>query len=697
MKISHFKKYFSVLLFFCFLGAFAQNSFPLPKNAVFYMEMNGKQLNNKIDWSKFNPFLQEITKDKKEIGNWNDYSKTGIKYDDTQYHYAVYNDSIKSYSAHFLLDNKERFLEFIHSTKKDGLEITKKNNYSYVSLDNNTFVAWNEKHAVLKTMDYSKPYKWNDAEEADVDYDSVSVVVDSAATTTTIPVYPNYENEEEKYGAVEVEKPFDYKEEIKYLEEDLEYYKNAKKENQKQVEKIQKDIQYLKKHHKYPEVKEEEKRKTTMDYYEESLKDNPPKEEEEGYYEENNYQKIADSIDVENFKIVSKLAEISFNEIFSSNFKIEVPAEKLKFRDAKSDVFVYTDFGQIYQQNDIYYKLRAFHFWQNYLGKMYNSHSAYNLYFDKKNVRVVNNYQHKNPVVQKSVSAVYDGKSNKNLAKLLSDKTIGFYAMNIDGYKSFDMMYDLIQNIGEDEEYQKEISLMVETMKIALDEKAISKILPGNAIFILDDLKPKKVEYTDYEYDEYYNETKVQKTKEVVMPDFTLAFATENEGYWKRVFEMISTSKESSKYFVKKGEFYSFKEKENPSSEIDELFFTVKNGIVFMTTSTKNIGEKNQSETTRKWAKDAAKHSLSGRLDGKKLMDGLEKEFADNKDRQAYNFFRKNVGEITYKTNAKGDSIESEVNYNINNSSENSLMYFIDLFDELYKIDHPKRKAETEF
>ena len=694
MKISDFKKYFSALLFFSFLGAFAQSSFQLPKNAVFYMEMNGKQLNNKINWAKFNPFLQEITKDKKDIGNWNDYSKTGIKYDDTQYHYAVYNDSIKSYSAHFLLDNNDKFLEFIHSTKKEGLETTKKNNYSYISLDNNTFVAWNGKHAVLKTMYYSKPYKRNAAEEVDVDYDSAVAVVDSAVAVSPIPDYNNEEDDHEH--GVEAAKPFDYKEEIKYLEEDLEYYKNAKKENQKQVEKIQKDIQYLKKHHKYPEVKEEEKRKTTMDYYEESLKNNPPKEEEEEYYEENNYQKIADSLEIEDFKIVSKLAETSFDEIFSSNFKIDVPAEKMKFRDAKSDVFVYTDFGQFYQQNEIYYKLRAFHFWKNYLGKMYDSHSAYNLYFEKDKVRLVNHYQHKNPTVQKSVSEVYKGKSNKNLAKLLSDKSIAFYAMNVDGYKSFDMMYDLIQNIGEDEEYQKEISLMVETMKIALDEKAISKILPGNAIFILDDLTPKKVEYTDYEYDEDYNEKAVQKTKEVVMPDFTFAFATENENYWKRVFEMFSTNKETKKNFVKKGEFYSFKEKNNSSSEIDELFFTVKNGIVFMTTSTKNIGEKKQSETTRKWAKDAAKHSLSGRLDGKKLMDGLDKEFTDINDRKKYNFFRKNVGEITYKTNAKGDSIESEVIYNINNSSENSLMYFIDMFDEFARIDAPK-KSETEF
>ena len=66
---------------------------------------------------------------------------------------------------------------------------------------------------------------------------------------------------------------------------------------------------------------------------------------------------------------------------------------------------------------------------------------------------------------------------------------------------------------------------MVETMKIVLDEKEIAKIAPGNAIFILNDLTYKKVEYTDYEYDEDYNEKEVKKTKDAATPNFTFAFA----------------------------------------------------------------------------------------------------------------------------------------------------------------------------
>ncbi len=97
---------------------FAQNSLKIPSDAVFYMEVNGKQLNNKINWDKLNPLLHELNKKSKENSSWTDYSKTGIKYDAAQYHYASLNDSIKTYNTHFIIDNKEKFQEFVNSIKK---------------------------------------------------------------------------------------------------------------------------------------------------------------------------------------------------------------------------------------------------------------------------------------------------------------------------------------------------------------------------------------------------------------------------------------------------------------------------------------------------------------------------------------------------------------------------------------------------
>lgn len=682
MKSILLKTQIVLLLFTALMLVSAQNSMKIPQDAVFYMEINGKQLNSKINWEKFNPFLKQIN-EKEKKASWNDYSKTGIKYDAIQYHYATINDSVKSYNTHFTLENKEKFQEFISSVKKKGQEVTRKNNYSYVDIDNDIFVAWNEKHAVLSMISYQKPYKW----DGDYAIDSAVVAIDSAATVAVDSAY------------VEEARPFDYKEEIQYLKDDIKYLKQNIKDNNAEILKLQKDIKYLEKHHKYPEEKNEAAEAVKDSTYAPKVEVMPPPISQDDYYETEPYevdsafQKEMDSLNIEKFKIVKKLAEDSFNRYFSSNLKIDVPEDMLSFRDASSDAFIYADYEKIFNQG-IYKQLyRGFNF-SSVLGKMYNSNSAYNLYFDKDKVRLVNNYQHKNQSTQKSISEVYKGKKNKKIAALINDKSVGYYVMNVNGYKYFNMMYSMMKEAGEGE-YQKELELIVETMKIALDEEAIAKIAPGNGIFVLNELKSKNVEYTDYDYDDNYNEKEIKKTKDVMVPDFTLAFATENEGYWKRIFDMLISNKEMSKKFSKDGDFLTFKDEKNKNGYLDQIFFTVKDGVVYLTTSKENIKAQNQSDISKDWMKDSTKYPLSGRLNIQKLLVGLDKEFKSKSDRGTLDILKKYVGEMYFKTEVKGQSIQTEMNYNIKTNSENSLMYFFDLFDEIYQTSLTHKPSNT--
>lgn len=670
------------LLLFCFSLAFAQQRMKMPADVLFYMEINGKQLDKKINWEKFNPFLREVAKKNKEKLSWTDYSKTGIKYDAPQYHYASFNDSVKAYTAHFILDNKEKFQEFINSIKKKGLEDSRKSNYSYVSLDDDIFVAWNGNRAVLKMISYEKPYKdkWDDMavqDSAMAVIDSVAAAVDSVAVDSAYFAEP--------------EKPFDYKEEIQYLKDDIKYLKESIRDNNAEIEKIQKDIRYLEKHHKYPE----EKKGSTDKKYEEPIVETEPMPAPEEDMEDlqipeyDDFKKERDSLKTERFKMHRKLVEESFDQYFNSNLELDVPSEMTASRDAASDVFVYTDYGSLVN-NGIYGRMMKMYEFGSLLNSAYNSNSSYNLYFDKDQVRLINNYQHKNPEVQKSVSEIYKGRKNKKLARLINNKSIGYYAINVNGSKYFDMMYALMKNAG-DTVYQKETELIMETVKIVLDEEAISKISPGNGIFVLNELKSKTVEYTEYDYDDDFNEKETKKTKEVVVPDFTFAFATENEEYWNRIFNLLATNKNTAKNFSKKGNMFSFKEDKN-SGYLDELFFTVKDGIVYVMTSAEGLRVENQGQNSKEWMKDSMKYPASGRFDVQKLLAGLEKEFKTGSERKMLDTVRKNVGDIYFKSEAKGNTIQTEIDYSIKGSSENSLMYFFDLFDEIYKQHEADKK-----
>ncbi|MCX8522538.1 hypothetical protein OF897_01185 [Chryseobacterium formosus] len=684
MKSLFFKTQVIFIFLFGFVHVFAQNSMKTPENPIFYMEVNGKQLNQKVNWEKFNPLLKEMGKKDKKA-SWNDYSKTGIKYDATQYHYATMNDSVKSYNMHFALDNQEKFLEFINSIKKKGQEVTKKNNYSYIDIDNDVFVAWSGSRAVLSLISYQKPYKWDDGYATD----SVIAAIDSTANVAIDSAY------------IEEAKPFDYKEEIQYLKDDIKYLKESIKDNNAEILKLQKDINYLEKHHKYPEEKKEKELDVTVEdsVYAPKVEVLPPPISQDDYYEEESYaldstyQKEMDSLNIEKFKIVKKFAEDSFDQYFNSNKEISVTKDMLSFRDPNSDVFIYADYGKII--NDGIYKKMPVNFnFTGLLGKLYNSNTSYNLYFDKDKVRLVNNYQHKDSETQKNISDVYKGKKNKKLAALINDKSIGYYVMNVNGSKYFDMMYGMLKNSG-DSEYQKEAELVIETMKIVLDEEAISKIAPGNGIFVLNELKSKNVEYTDYDYDENYNEKEVKKTKDVMVPDFTFAFATENENYWKRVFNVLTSNKAFAKNFSKSGEFYAFKDEKNKNTYVEQLFFTVQDGIVYVTTSKDNINTNNQSEISKQWMKDSSKYPLSGRLNIQKLLGGLDKEFKRKSEKGTLDILRKNAGEVYFKTESKGGSIQTEMNYNIKSNSENSLMYFFDLIDDFYKNSQTDKSSKT--
>ena len=678
MKSSLLKNQFIFFLVLCSGFAFSQNKIQVPSDAVFYMEVNGKQLNGKTNWEKLNPILQNLNKNSLEKPTWKDFSDTGIQKDAKQYHYVSFNDSIKAYTAHLILEDAVKFVDFIKVSAKTELNTTKKAKYSFVNLNRDTFVAWDGKRAVITGIIYTKKTPKNYWDENVTD--SAATVVDSAAVAGSA-----YEEADSAYA--EPEKPFNYKDEIKALRDEIKYQKEDIAEHNAEIAKLQKDIKYLEKHHRYPEEKI-----VTESTEDEEVASAKPTEVYDEEAEDLAYKKEQDSIDAADLKIVTAFAEKAFDVYFDSNMEVEVPMEMIKFQDPNSDVFVYTNYGEIFK-NGMYKEFMKIYSFGDLLDNFYNSNSSYNLYFDKNKVRLVNNYQHRDSETQKHFSAVYQGKKNKKLMSIISDKSIGYYAVNLNGYKYFDLMYNLFDTKSGDGKYQKELALMMETVKIVLDEEAIAKIAPGNGIFVLNALNTKKVDYTDYEYDDNYNSKEIRKTKDVVVPDFTFAFATENENYWKHVFDVLTSNKELSEQFGKNGDIYYLKKDKKNSNYIDQLFFTVKDGIVYLSSSLESLVVKKTSAASDKWAKDASKHSASGSFNMQRLMIGLEKEFKTISEKKALDMFKKNVGDIYFKTDVKNDSLETEFNYTTPNSSENSLMYFFDFCNDLIEIAEPKTTA----
>lgn len=79
--------------------------------------------------------------------------------------------------------------------------------------------------------------------------------------------------------------------------------------------------------------------------------------------------------------------------------------------------------------------------------------------------------------------------------------------------------------------YSDVVDVYIDLMQIIIDEKGIAELLPGNYMFVMHDMKPQIVDYTDYEYDTEYNRKEVKKTRMELSPDFTFAIETHREDF----------------------------------------------------------------------------------------------------------------------------------------------------------------------
>lgn len=179
-----------------------------------------------------------------------------------------------------------------------------------------------------------------------------------------------------------------------------------------------------------------------------------------------------------------------------------------------------------------------------------------------------------------SYARIYDHKINRKFLRYLdSDSLMGFfaYAIDMEAYmEEFPKMIGKIYGpmVGG---YEEEIHIGTDILALLLDEKAIGETVKGDALFVLNGLTQHEIAYTDYEYDEDYNVTEVEKTKTETIPDFLLMFSSDNHALYQRLMD----------YTVNKGvgtldnRVYALSHRKLPAP----LYVTYRNGIVFLGTA----------------------------------------------------------------------------------------------------------------
>ncbi|MHC5201541.1 hypothetical protein ACYSNV_04880 [Myroides sp. LJL119] len=182
-----------------------------------------------------------------------------------------------------------------------------------------------------------------------------------------------------------------------------------------------------------------------------------------------------------------------------------------------------------------------------------------------------------------SVVNMYNGKFNPKFKKYIPKDHIAYLAFNFNMQAYLQELPQIIsQRYGQMFPENADLFALIATsIDIAFDQKALASVLPGDMVVFLNDFAQTTVSYIDYEYDQDYNFTQVEKTKQEYLPDFLLVASSKDQ----RLFKMGLDYALSQGKVTTQGEMYKI-----PASESSNAMYVLfKEDMIFLATNFQQI------------------------------------------------------------------------------------------------------------
>ncbi|PWA11695.1 hypothetical protein DB891_02510 [Flavobacterium laiguense] len=406
--------------------------------------------------------------------------------------------------------------------------------------------------------------------------------------------------------------------------------------------------------------------------------------------EELEYKKT-DSI--EKLKI-NAAVDLIFKETFDSEKETAaINTTLFKNNNPKSDFFAFADLDALTSQLYSSFLGSNAALMGIYKNGILDSNYHINGYFEKDRIRLNQVITPKNEETKKSYQAMFDSKIDKNLLNFVGNNVLGYYSIAMDTQAIMNYEYKILKNTLNSvyQSYTKEVSgneadVMIDAIALLLDEKAIADLIPGNALFVLHDLKKVKREYVTIEYNENYEQLEIKGIKEEIQPDFTFLLNTKNDSFVNKLLQLpLNKSKfTATDYQLTNGYYTIHFEKDNL---LDNLYIGLKNGVIMVTTSKENVENLIQQKVMPLQAdfkKSISKNNSAAWMDLQKIITASKNELNKDTKSNYFDIALKNAGQITMESKFKNGTIISESSYTIKGEHTNSLQYFFDVINELY-------------
>jgi len=320
------------------------------------------------------------------------------------------------------------------------------------------------------------------------------------------------------------------------------------------------------------------------------------------------------------------------------------------------------------------------------LMKGYGSLNA-KLFMDNKSFRISTGLELSQEQAD-SYKKILNRKLNKKFLKYVnSEKALGFMSYSIDTKAYLEEFPKLLkQTYGSfmGAKMDEEMDLGADLISLLLDEEAVSKVIKGDALFVINGLNTKEVTYTAYEYDDDYKQKEVTKTKNEVLPDFLFMFSSDDT----RLINKLIKYGINKNFVTAEGNIYKLMEKKSPI----DVYLQIKDGIVFFGNSlTEMQGIQNNQYGSYKLSKMhkqlLSKNNFSFLFNAKNLVGKVPaSEMGGDETAKKFNSTLEKMGNVYIKSNPiKGKLVSADISAEIPNGHENALKYLFSLIENAAK------------
>jgi hypothetical protein len=662
-----------ILLFTLLLAGYPALSqelaYKIPKDATMVASVKGEKLLDLMAIPEFNKsaLIQKILKEAKRkdgAGSYNSIEDFGVKLNATVYYYNQQTDSISYNCILFAITDPKKFEEKFRTSRQDQIVRNGETRTLYNNGDN-ALLIWNNGSACLVFGSLKNHYLEDDSLRAarygikklsysDYYYDDAVVAVPVEDNDAVVAV--------DEYATAVVDSAV--------AAPDL-YYDSYATDTTMAVEPA---LVEEPNHENVPMIQEAIAMPQSVDA-EVVAEDAVAVSEVQPYNNDNNAYEEAYKEQQQIKKALTKtwvvdFAATTFHKTISANSILENP-------------------GYL---RSLYHDLLPYYSANAYLGNAMEGYGSINakLFFDKEEIKITSEIEI-DDAKEASFKKMFNHKPNKRFAKYInSDKVVGFLSYSFDTEQYLKEMPQLLnQSYGRYFDlYHDEIGIGAELFSLLLDEKAVAKVIKGDAILLLNDIGPKEYTYTTYDYDDDYQRTEVKKTKTETLPDFLFIMSSDDT---RLLEKLLRYGIRKEKISFKNG-IYTLDNKITRSNPFS-LHILMKDGMIFCGTSYRDIQQISADNYQGNISKDQKnllmKSNASMFFNPKSIIGKIpEKELGDYQKLRDFNSLLGSTGQMYARTTGiKDNRISGEMIAKVPAGNENALKYFLSLIEQVSKFD----------